>query len=115
MLTAEDLSVIAMMWLTLSNLGYVVEDLDLSEPGYIQRTGPHIIYSFSIRLQDDEIFPDKEFCRLLDEYSAISKVKPHCYSIEYYPVQDSFCFETSTGTAKSVPKNNHTVYISLFL
>ena len=83
MLTAEDLSVIAMLWLTLSNLGYVIQDLDLSEPGYIKRVGPHTVYTFSICLRDDEVFPETEFCRLLDQYSAIGTTKVHSYEMEF--------------------------------
>lgn len=85
-LLSEDLSVIALLWLTLSNLGFEVTDIDLTAPGYIRRIEPHTIYSFAVQLRDDEVFPEAAFCRLLDEYSKISPVvKPHFYGVKSYP------------------------------
>ena len=114
-LSTEDITVIAMTWLAISNLGFRVQDLDLSEPGYIQRCGPHTIYSFAIRLRDDEAFPKDDFCRLMNHYSEISNpVKPHCYGIEEFPSQ-VFRFDPADGTGKSTPlENYHDVYVSVF-
>lgn len=113
-LTSEDLSVIAVFWLVLSNLGFIVQDLDLSQPGYIQHQGPHTIYTFMVLLRDDMEFPESEFCRLLDEYCKISPVKPHCYSVEQYPAHQ--CLYMNAAGTKTVPlKNFSSVYVSVFI
>ena len=109
MLTSTDLAVIAMVWLTLSDLGYMVADRDLTEPGFIERTGPHIIYTFSVLMRDDDVFQREEFCRRLDAYSAISAVKPHCYSIEDYAAHRCTCYDPALATYATEPlKNFHT-------
>lgn len=116
MLTTTDLSVIAMLWLTLADLGYMVADLDLTEPGFVKRVGPHTIYSFAILLRDDDIFPEDEFSRTLDKYSAISTVKPHCYSIEKYDAHCCTAYDPTLGTYETERlKNFHSVYISVFV
>lgn len=113
-MTPSDLSVIALLWLTLSNLGFTIVDLDLAEPGFIRHCGPHTVYTFAVLLRDDMEFPESEFCRLLDEYCKISPVKPHCYSVEQYPAHQCFYFNASEN--KSVPiKNFSSVYVSVFI
>ena len=114
-LSTEDITVVAMIWLALSNLGFQVQDLDLSEPGYIQHHGPHTVYSFAIRVRDDEVFPEDDFCRLMNRYSEISNsVKPHCYGIEEFPTQ-VLRFDPEDGTARCTPLTNfHDVYVSVF-
>lgn len=114
-LSTEEITVIAMTWLALSNLGFRIQDLDLSEPGYIKHYGPHTVYTFSVRLRDDEVFPEDDFCNLMNHYSQISNsVKPHCYGIEEYPAQ-AFHFNPEDGTGKSTPLTNfHDVYVSVY-
>lgn len=115
MLSAADLSVIAMFWLTVSDMGFVVSDLDLTEPGYIKHVGPHSVYTFAILLRDDVEFPWDEFCRRLDAYSALSNVKPHGYGIEDYAARACTAYDPALGTYATEPlKNFHTVYISVF-
>lgn len=115
-MTTTDLSVIAMLWLTLADLGYMVADLDLSEPGFIKRVGPHTIYSFAILLRDDEVFPEEDFARILDSYSAISTVKPHCYGIETYAAHCCTCYDPALGTYATEPmKRFHQVYVSVYI
>lgn len=116
MLSSVDLSVIAMVWLALSNLGFVVTDLDLTEPGFKQQHGPHIVYTFSILLRDETEFPENAFSDLLDQYSRISPVKPHCYSIQHYPASQCFYMDASETKRKTgILKNYSRIYVSVFL
>lgn len=89
MLCAADQSAIALLWLTLSNLGLVVVNYDLHEPGYLQRMGPHTVYTFAVMLANEAAFPEEEFCRLLHAYCKISPVKPQLYSVEKFPALDA--------------------------
>lgn len=115
-LSPEDLSVIALLWLVLSNLGFEISDFDLTEPGYIKRTGAHTIYSFAILLREDQEFPKEEFGRLLDEHSKLGNVKPHFYGVDVYPARGYFIYNATGESSSQIPlKNFTTVYISLYI
>lgn len=90
MLTDEDLCVISILWLVLISLNFRIEDPDLSEPGYIQRSGSHNIYTFSVFLENEDDFPEQEFRAILKTYRKITPVKPHFYNIEKYPCKNGF-------------------------
>ena len=84
----EDQVAILIFWLALMNLGFEIQDQDLSEPGYIRSAGEHTIYTFAVLLCDDEDFPVEQFRDMLAQYAAISpEIKPQFWGIEDYPAQ----------------------------
>ena len=84
----EDQVAILIFWLALMNLGFEIQDQDLSEPGYMRYDGAHTIYTFSVLLCDDEDFPVEQFRDMLAQYAAISpEIKPQFWGIEEYPAQ----------------------------
>ena len=73
----EDQVAILIFWLALMNLGFEIQDQDLSEPGYMRYDGAHTIYTFAVLLCDDEDFPVEQFRDMLTQYAAISpEIKP---------------------------------------
>ena len=84
----EDQVAILIFWLALMNLGFEIQDQDLSEPGYLRYDGEHTLYTFSVLLRDDEDFPVEQFRDILAQYAAISpQIKPQFWGIEEYPAQ----------------------------
>ena len=84
----EDQVAILIFWLALMNLGFEIQDQDLSEPGYMRYDGAHTIYTFAVLLCDDEDFPVEQFRDMLTQYAAISpEIKPQFWGIEEYPAQ----------------------------
>lgn len=119
-MSRDDLAVIAMLWLALCNLGYDIQDLDLNEPSYIKRDGPHTIYSFSILIRDDENFKKEEFCRLLSAYSEHSRIKVNLYSLEEYPGHATcVCYDDEmdaiAANALKIMRNFTTIYVRVYV
>lgn len=79
-----DISVIALLWLTLSDMDMPVVDWDLTEPGFILRRGGHVLYTCAVLLDENTDFPEHEFCSRLKLHSMISKIKVNFYGIEKY-------------------------------
>ncbi len=116
-LTAQDIAAISTLWLALLNLGYYIQNLDLTDPSFIEQSGPHTIYHFSVLVSPDQDFPQEEFANLFNAYTSISPVfKPACFNFEEHNFSANFCFNNIEGRGNNVPRGAFKViFISIYM
>ena len=109
-----DIATLAMIALTLLDLGYTPPELDPNDKSVVSHIGPHSTYTFSLTLRDDMCFDINAFHDRLQAYAAISScAKPLAGGCDSFPAIIPAPYgeiDPATGSLPSQPLRNFTTY-----